>query len=93
MTFHVDSEVGRLVQAIVHQPGAELSRLTPANADELLFGDVTWAGRAREEHDAFVARWEHAGVRVPSAGRVDGDHRCLTCPIEREPVDEHEEVS
>ena len=29
MTFHVDSEVGQLRQAIVHRPGLELSRLTP----------------------------------------------------------------
>jgi arginine deiminase len=29
MTFHVDSEVGQLHQAIVHRPGLELSRLTP----------------------------------------------------------------
>jgi len=64
MTFHVDSEVGRLVQAIVHRPGVELSRLTPDNVDELLFDDVLWAARAREEHDAFVAQLEYAGVRV-----------------------------
>ncbi|QVT79819.1 Arginine deiminase [Nocardioides aquaticus] len=29
MTFHVDSEVGTLRQAIVHRPGLELDRLTP----------------------------------------------------------------
>jgi arginine deiminase len=54
MTFHVDSEVGLLKQAIVHRPGLELSRLTPANHDELLFDDVMWSERARSEHDAFV---------------------------------------
>ena len=64
MSFHVDSEVGRLVQAIVHRPGVELSRLTPGNVDELLFDDVLWAARAREEHDAFVVQLEHADVRV-----------------------------
>lgn len=64
MTFHVDSEVGRLRQAIVHRPGVELSRLTPDNVDELLFDDVLWAARAREEHDAFVAQLEGVGVRV-----------------------------
>jgi len=64
VSFHVDSEVGRLVQAIVHRPGVELSRLTPANVDELLFDDVLWAARAREEHDAFVAQLEYAGVQV-----------------------------
>lgn len=64
MTFHVDSEVGLLKQAIVHRPGVELSRLTPGNIDELLFDDVMWAERAREEHDAFVAQLEAQGVVV-----------------------------
>ena len=64
MTFHVDSEVGRLKQAILHRPGIELSRLTPANVGDLLFDDVLWAEKAREEHDAFAAQLEHAGVRV-----------------------------
>jgi arginine deiminase len=52
--FGVDSEVGRLRQAIVHRPGLELSRLTPNNCDELLFDDVLWASKAREEHDTFT---------------------------------------
>jgi len=64
MTFHVDSEVGQLKQAIVHRPGIELARLTPANVDELLFDDVMWAHRAREEHDAFAAQLEAQGVVV-----------------------------
>jgi arginine deiminase len=64
MTFHVDSEVGQLKQAIVHRPGLELSRLTPSNVDELLFDDVMWADRARQEHDAFVEQLEAGGVVV-----------------------------
>ena len=64
MTFHVDSEVGQLKQAIVHRPGIELARLTPENVDELLFDDVMWAHRARQEHDAFVAQLESQGVVV-----------------------------
>lgn len=64
MPFHVDSEVGLLKQAIVHRPGLELSRLTPANVDELLFDRVVWADRAREEHDAFIRQLEAGGVLV-----------------------------
>jgi arginine deiminase len=30
---------------IVHQPGLELSRLTPGNVEELLFDDILWASR------------------------------------------------
>ena len=54
MSLHVDSQVGRLRQVIVHQPGLELSRLTPGNVEELLFDDILWASRAREEHHAQV---------------------------------------
>jgi arginine deiminase len=64
MAFHVDSEVGQLKQAIVHRPGIELSRLTPDNVDELLFDDVMWAERARQEHDVFVTQLEAADVVV-----------------------------
>jgi arginine deiminase len=64
MAFHVDSEVGLLKQAIVHRPGIELSRLTPANVGELLFDDIMWADRARAEHDAFVTQLQVEGVLV-----------------------------
>ncbi len=64
MDFSVPSEVGRLRQVIVHRPDLELMRLTPSNNDALLFDDVPWVKRAREEHDAFVARLRERGVRV-----------------------------
>jgi arginine deiminase len=64
MSFHVDSEVGRLAQVVLHRPGLELSRLTPQNVDDLLFDDVMWAQRAREEHDAFAAKLRARGVVV-----------------------------
>lgn len=62
--FHVDSEVGQLRQAIIHRPGLELSRLTPDNIGELLFDDVLWAKKAREEHDAFAQALRDKGVQV-----------------------------
>ena len=64
MTFHVDSEVGRLKQVILHRPGLELSRLTPSNVHDLLFDDVMWAERARQEHDAFAQKLRDRGVTV-----------------------------
>ncbi len=64
MTFHVDSEVGTLKQVILHRPGLELSRLTPQNVHDLLFDDVMWAARAREEHDAFAHKLRDKGVQV-----------------------------
>jgi arginine deiminase len=63
-THHVDSEAGRLRQVILHRPGLELTRLTPRNVDELLFDDILWAKRAREEHDAFAQVLRDHGVRV-----------------------------
>ena len=64
MSFHVDSEVGVLRQVIVHRPGIELDRLTPDNVHDLLFDDVMWADRAREEHDAFAGQLRANGVVV-----------------------------
>jgi len=64
MTFHVDSEVGRLRQVVLHRPGLELARLTPSNVHDLLFDDVMWAQRAREEHDAFATKLRDKGVEV-----------------------------
>lgn len=64
MTFHVDSEVGRLRQAIVHRPDLELKRLTPGNKDEFLFDDVLWVKRAKQEHDAFAETLRELGVQV-----------------------------
>ena len=52
--FGVHSEVGKLRKVIVHRPGLEMRRLTPTNCQELLFDDVIWARKARQEHDAFV---------------------------------------
>lgn len=64
MRLHVDSEVGSLKQVILHRPGLELARLTPDNVHSLLFDDVMWAQRAREEHDAFAQLLRDRGVRV-----------------------------
>jgi arginine deiminase len=66
----VHSEVGRLHQAILHRPGLELTRLTPANIGELLFDDVLWAKRAREEHDAFADALRDKGVHVHYFGEL-----------------------
>lgn len=64
MSYRVDSEVGRLRQAILHRPDLELKRLTPTNKDDYLFDDVLWVKRAKEEHDAFAEALRDQGVRV-----------------------------
>jgi arginine deiminase len=70
MTLSVQSEVGQLRQAIVHRPGLELSRLTPQNIGELLFDDVLWAKKAKEEHDVFAETLRDNGVRVHYFGQL-----------------------
>lgn len=70
MRLGVHSEVGRLRQLIVHRPGLELARLTPSNVEELLFDDILWAKRAREQHDAFVGALEDRGIVVHRLGRL-----------------------
>src|SRR5215472_6391842 len=62
--FHVDSEVGRLRQVILHRPDLELKRLTPDNAADLLFDDMLWVTRAQAEHDAFADVLRSRGVAV-----------------------------
>lgn len=63
--FGVHSEVGKLRKVIVHRPGLEMRRLTPSNCQELLFDDVIWTRKARQDHDAFVDLMrEEAGIKV-----------------------------
>jgi arginine deiminase len=70
MTFRVDSEMGQLRHAIIHRPGLELSRLTPGNIADLLFDDVMWASKAKEEHDAFAEALREKGVLVDYYGQL-----------------------
>ena len=60
----VGSEVGTLRTVIVHRPDLAHERLTPSNCHELLFDDVIWVRRARQEHDAFVDLMRGRGVEV-----------------------------
>src|SRR6185295_1464663 len=68
--LHVGSEVGVLRRVMLHRPDLELRRLTPANKDELLFDDVLWVKRARQEHDAFADTLREAGVEVLYLGEL-----------------------
>jgi len=82
MTLHVDSEVGQLKQVIIHEPGLELSRLTPSNVDDLLFDDVMWARMAREEHRAFADQLREKGITVHYFSQLLGE--ALDIPEARE---------
>ena len=58
------SEVGRLRTVMVHRPDLAHERLSPSNCHELLFDDVIWVRRARQEFDAFVDLMRERGVEV-----------------------------
>jgi arginine deiminase len=60
----VHSEVGTLQTVIVHRPDVAHERLSPTNCHELLFDDVIWVRRARQEHDAFVDLMREVGTEV-----------------------------
>jgi arginine deiminase len=62
--FGVHSEVGKLRRVMIHRPDLELKRLTPNNHDDLLFDDVLWVRRARQQHDAFGDLLRDRGVEV-----------------------------
>lgn len=60
----VTSEVGPLREVVVHRPGRELRRLTPANKETLLFDELVWVSEAQSEHDGFVELLRSEGVVV-----------------------------
>ncbi|OWY61146.1 arginine deiminase, partial [cyanobacterium TDX16] len=63
-SYGVHSEVGRLRKVLVCAPGLAHERLTPTSCDELLFDDVLWVDRARQDHADFVAQMQARGIEV-----------------------------
>jgi arginine deiminase len=60
----VHSEVGRLHKVLVCSPGLAHRRLTPSNAESLLFDDVLWVESAQGDHADFVDTLVARGVEV-----------------------------
>jgi arginine deiminase len=60
----VHSEVGKLRKVMVCAPGLAHARLTPSNCRDLLFDDVIWVERAKQDHLDFVARMRERDVDV-----------------------------
>ena len=48
------SEIGALRKVLMHRPGDEFLNLTPNTLERLLFDDIPYLFRAREEHDEFA---------------------------------------
>src|SRR6266508_5846862 len=53
MSLNVTSEIGKLQSVLVHLPGHEIDRMVPSMMEELLFDDILYGNRAREEHRRF----------------------------------------
>jgi arginine deiminase len=53
MALKVTSETGKLSSVLIHLPGQEIDRMIPAMMEELLFDDILFGNRAREEHRRF----------------------------------------
>ena len=87
MSFHVDSEVGKLRKVLVHRPGLEHTRLTPENREELLFDDVLWVKQAKSEHDGFCEIMRERGVEVFEVEGLLAD--AINVPEAREWILEH----
>lgn len=67
---HVTSEVGRLRRVLVHEPGPEVDLMVPAMMEELLFDDILFGDRARDEHRRLRRLLKLLGVEVVEANRL-----------------------
>ena len=53
MSLRIESEIGTLRSVLVHLPGREIDRMVPSMMQNLLFDDILFGARAREEHRRF----------------------------------------
>jgi arginine deiminase len=63
----VSSEIGRLERVLVHEPGPEVDRMPPAMMEQLLFDDILYGDRARDEHGRFRRVLQLLGIEVVEA--------------------------
>ncbi len=64
---NVTSEVGRLRKVLVHEPGPEVDVMVPSMMEELLFDDILYGDRARDEHGLIRRALQVLGVEVVDA--------------------------
>lgn len=62
--FGVHSEIGKLRTVLVCRPGLAHQRLTPGNAEQLLFDDLLWVPEAQRDHYDFVLKMSERGTEV-----------------------------
>src|SRR4030095_11611523 len=64
---NVTSEVGRLRKVLVHEPGPEVDAMVPSMMEELLFDDILYGDRAREEHALIRRVFQVLGIEIIDA--------------------------
>ena len=57
-TVNVSSEYGHLNAVLLHKPGIEIERMTPANAEEALFSDILSKHIVDKEYASFAGVFE-----------------------------------
>lgn len=62
--FYITNEIGKLQSVIVKKPGREVENLTPTTMHRLLFDDIPYLKKIREEHDAFTDVLRNNGSEV-----------------------------
>lgn len=64
MGINVNSEIKPLKKVLLHRPGNELLNLTPDSLTRLLFDDIPYLKKAKEEHDEFAKILTDNGIVV-----------------------------
>ncbi len=63
----VTTEIGRLRKVLMHEPGPEVDRMVPPMMEDLLFDDILFGDRARDEHRRFRRLLQLLGIEVVEA--------------------------
>jgi len=90
--MYVASEIGPLKKVLLHRPGPELEHIVPAYMEDLLFDEIPWLDKAREEHDSFAQALCQAGAEVYYVGDLIAD--IMNNPaVKRHLIEQHLELS
>jgi len=68
--LEVNSEIGRLRKVLLHEPGVEVDIMVPQMMEDLLFDDILFGERAREEHRRFKRLLQLLGIEVVEARQL-----------------------
>jgi arginine deiminase len=51
--LRIESEIGELVEVLIHEPGAEIEKMTPENAEIVLYNDIIPLSLVKKEYAQF----------------------------------------